>query len=46
MLLVTDSAGARQGMVTKTDILRAVRMASDSAGYRKLKITSRTSEAR
>jgi predicted transcriptional regulator len=28
MLLVTDSVGALQGVVTKTDILRAVRMAS------------------
>jgi CIC family chloride channel protein len=30
MLLVTDTAGALQGIVTKTDILRAVRMASDA----------------
>jgi predicted transcriptional regulator len=30
MLLVMDSAGALQGVVTKTDILRAVRMASDA----------------
>jgi chloride channel protein, CIC family len=29
MLLVTDDAGALQGVVTKTDILRAVRMSSD-----------------
>ena len=29
MLLVTDRVGALQGIVTKTDILRAVRMASD-----------------
>jgi CBS domain containing-hemolysin-like protein len=27
MLLVTDDAGALQGVVTKTDVLRAVRMA-------------------
>jgi chloride channel protein, CIC family len=31
MLLVTDPAGALQGVVTKTDILRAVRMASPRA---------------
>jgi chloride channel protein, CIC family len=30
MLLVTDTTGALQGIVTKTDILRAVRMASDA----------------
>jgi CIC family chloride channel protein len=30
MLLVMDSVGALQGVVTKTDILRAVRMASDA----------------
>ena len=30
MLLVTDSVGALQGIVTKTDILRAVRMASEA----------------
>jgi predicted transcriptional regulator len=29
MLLVTDSVGALEGVVTKTDVLRAVRMASD-----------------
>ena len=29
MLLVTDDAGALQGVVTKTDILRAVRMSDD-----------------
>jgi CBS domain containing-hemolysin-like protein len=29
MLLVTDPAGALQGVVTKTDIPRAVRMSSD-----------------
>ena len=29
MLLVTDSAGALQGVVTKTDILRAVRMSDE-----------------
>jgi predicted transcriptional regulator len=34
MLLVTDRAGSLQGVVTKTDIFRAVRMASDGAGYR------------
>jgi chloride channel protein, CIC family len=31
MLLVTDTSGALQGVVTKTDILRAVRMSSDPA---------------
>jgi predicted transcriptional regulator len=30
MLLVTDGAGALQGIVTKTDILRAVRISSDA----------------
>ena len=30
MLLVTDGVGALQGVVTKTDILRAVRMASEA----------------
>jgi predicted transcriptional regulator len=30
MLLVTDAAGAMQGVVTKTDILRAVKMSSEA----------------
>jgi predicted transcriptional regulator len=30
MLLVIDDAGAMQGIVTKTDILRAVRIASEA----------------
>jgi len=30
MLLVTDDAGALQGIVTKTDILRAVKMSSEA----------------
>src|SRR5208283_2849911 len=30
MLLVTDATGALQGIVTKTDILRAVKIASDT----------------
>jgi CBS domain-containing protein len=29
MILVMDGAGALQGIVTKTDILRAVRMSSE-----------------
>ncbi len=31
MLLVTDDAGALQGIVTKTDILRAVKMSSEAS---------------
>ena len=30
MLLVTDAGGAMQGIVTKTDVLRAVRMSSEA----------------
>jgi predicted transcriptional regulator len=30
MILVTDGAGAMQGIVTKTDVLRAVRMSSET----------------
>ena len=33
MLLVTDDAGALQGIVTKTDILRAVKMSSEAARH-------------
>ena len=32
MLLITDDSGAMQGVITKTDILRAVRVADESAG--------------
>ncbi len=33
MLLVTDDAGALQGIVTKTDVLRAVRMSSGTPNH-------------
>jgi CBS domain containing-hemolysin-like protein len=33
VLLVTDEAGVLQGIVTKTDILRAVRMSSEAPSH-------------